>query len=199
MALKTPQTELEAVNIILSSVGDEPVAQLGTDISGNAESVLDEVSREIQERGWHFNSEEDYEFSCAGDGSVTLPNNVAQFDLDAPSLNKDVGMRGSRLYDRKAHSYTGFGTGTVKGTVVWLLEWSELPPTAKRYFTMEAAHRYQKRYFSSETLFGFTQEDLRKAKVLFESSEALQADYTIFDNYSIGQILDRKSGSRFVS
>ncbi len=197
MALKTPQTELEAVNIILSSVGDEPVAQLGTDVSGNAESVLDEVSREIQERGWHFNSEDDYEFSCASDGSVTLPSNVAQFDLDTVSL-KDVVMRGNRLYDRKAHSYTGFGTGTVKGSVVWLLEWSELPPTAKRYFTMEAAHRYQKRYFSSETLFGFTQEDLRKAKVLFESSEALQADFTIFDNYSVGATLDRKSGSPFI-
>lgn len=193
-----PQTELEAVNIILASVGDDPVSSLGGDISGNAESILDEVSREIQERGWHFNSEDDYEFSIAGDGSVTLPDNVAQFDLLA-SNTKNVVMRGSRLYDKKAHSYTGFGTGTIKGSVVWILDWDELPPTAKRYFTMEAAHRYQKRFFGSETIAGFTAEDYRKAKMLFEDAEMNQGDFTIFDNYDVARTLDRKGGSEFVS
>lgn len=195
MAIQS-QTELEAVNIILSSVGESPVNALGTDLSGNAEAVLDEVKREIQERGWHFNTEDNYGFSIATDGSVTLPDNVAAFDLCSSS--KDVVMRGNRLYDREAHSYLGFGVGTLSGSVTWLLEWDELPPTARRYFTMEAAHRYQKRWFSSETLVGFTAEDLRKAKTLFEDAEALQADYTIFDSYSVARTLDRKSGSEFV-
>lgn len=192
-----PQTELQAVNIILSAVGEDPVNTLGSDTSSRAEETLSEVSHEIQERGWHFNAEEDYEISIAADGSVTLPLNIAQFDL-VSSSQFDVVMRGQRLYDRKNHSFTGFGTGVLKGTVIWVLPWTELPPTARRYITMEAAHRYQKRWFSSETLTGFTQEDLLKAKMNFEEAEALQADYSIFDNYSVARTLDRKSGSEFV-
>lgn len=197
MALKTPQTELEAVNIILSAVGEDQANALGSDLTGKAEAVLDEVSREIQEKGWHFNSEDNYPMSIASDGSVTLPVNVAQFDVD-DSDQIDVVMRGNRLYDRIAHSYTAFGSGTLLGSVIWILGWDELPPVAKRFITMLAAHRYQKRYFSSETLSGFTEDDLRETKTLFISQEALQADYTIFDNYSVFRTLDRKSGSEFV-
>ncbi len=197
MALKTPQTELEAVNIILSSVGEDNVNVLGTDTTGLAEAVLDEVSREIQERGWHFNTEDDYTVTVASDGSVTLPDNIAQFDLTDGTY--DVVMRGSRLYSKAKHSFTLFPPGSLNGSVVLLLAWSELPPTARRYLTLEAAHRYQKRWFSSDTLVGFTQEDLRKAKSLFEDSEAIQADRTIFDNYSVYRTIDRRSGSEFAS
>lgn len=189
-----PQTELEAVNIILSSVGESPVNALGTDLSGNAEAVLDEVKREIQERGWHFNSEDLYSITVAGDGSVTLPDNVASFKLPAV----DVVMRGNRLYDRTQHSFTSF-TGTLKGTIVFILAWADLPPTARRFFTMEAAHRYQKRWFSSETLVGFTAEDLRKAKLIFEDAESIQAGYNILtSSYSVYRTLNRRSGSEFV-
>lgn len=189
-----PQTELEAVNIILSSVGESPVNALGSDLSGNAEAVLNEVMREIQERGWHFNTEEDYDISVAVGGTVTLPDNVASYKLDSA----DVVMRGNRLYDRRQHSYTVF-SGTVTGTIVFLLAWTELPPTARRLFTMEAAHRYQKRWFSSETLVGFTAEDIRKAKVIFEDAESIQAGYNILNgSYGVYRTLDRKSGSEHV-
>jgi hypothetical protein len=197
MPLKTPQTELEAVNIILSSVGEDPVDSLSSDTTGRAEATLDEVSREIQERGWHFNTENDYSMSIDVDGHVDLPTNVAQFRLNT-RYPYDIVMRGSRLYDRKGHTDVFVGT-ELKGTVTWVLEWDELPPTAKRYFAMEAAHRYQKRWFGSETLFGFTDEDLRKARELFKSTEALQSNATIFDNYAVFRTLDRKSGSEFVN
>ena len=197
MPLKTPQTELEAVNIILSSVGEDPVDSLGSDLSGRAESVLDEVSREIQERGWHFNTEPDYEFSIDVDGHCDLPSNVAQFRLPRGHL-LDIVQRGSRLYDRRNHTSVFTGS-TIKGTVTWLLNWDEIPPTAKRYFTMEAALRHQQRWFGSETLQGFNENDLRKARELFKSTEALQSGATIFDNYTVARIMDRKSGSEFVN
>lgn len=192
----TAQTQLEAVNIILASVGEDPVSALGGDASGNAEACLDEVSREIQEKGWHFNTESDYEMSIAGDGSVTLPANVAQFDLDNSS-QFDVVMRGNRLYDKKSRSYTSFGTGVLVGEVVFIFDWDELPPTARRYFAMRAADRYQKRWFSSETLRGFTEQEMRDARLLFEETEARQADLTIFDNYSVARTINR-SGSEFI-
>lgn len=194
---ETPLTELEAVNIILKAAGDSEVSSLGSDISGNAEATLDEVSREIQEHGWHFNREDNYEFSVAGDGTVTLPDSVASFDIDARSPY-DVVQRGNRLYDKVSHSYASFAAGTISGTVIFIFPFDELPPTARRYIALEAAHRYQKRELGSDNLAGFTDEDLRKARALFMEAEGEQADHTIFDNYGVARVLDRHSGSEFV-
>jgi hypothetical protein len=130
------------------------------------------------------------------DGHVTLPTNVAQFRVPRDG-QRDVVQRGLSLYDRRNHTDV-FEGDTIRGTVTWLLEWDAIPPTAKRYFTMEAAHRYQKRWFGSDTLNAFTEDDLRKARELFKSTEALQSGATIFDNYSVARVLDRKSGSEFV-
>lgn len=189
-------TELEAVNLILSASGEDKVNALGSDLSDTAEGLLRDVSREIQEYGWHFNTEVDYSFNIDGDGFVTLPDNVAAFDLPSTS-SLDVVMRGNRLYDRYNHTYV-FSGSVLKGTVTWLLEWDELPPTARKYFALEAAHRYQKQYGSSDTIASFTDEDLRKARATFKSAEAIQADYTIFDNYDVARTLDRHSGSEFI-
>ena len=55
----TTTTKLMAVNTILSTVGEAPVNNL-TAVTADvriAESVLDEVSREVQSAGWHFNTE----------------------------------------------------------------------------------------------------------------------------------------------
>ena len=51
-------TELEAVNILLTTIGEAPVNTLTgnqvTDVTV-ATQVLLEISREIQSQGWHFN------------------------------------------------------------------------------------------------------------------------------------------------
>ena len=55
----TPTTELEAVNIMLSVIGEAPVNTItGTnsvDVSV-AKNVLDETSMSVQGMGWNFNT-----------------------------------------------------------------------------------------------------------------------------------------------
>ena len=61
MAIPSSMTELEAVNILLTTIGEAPVNTLTgnqvTDVS-IANQVLNEVSREVQSQGWHFNTEQ---------------------------------------------------------------------------------------------------------------------------------------------
>ena len=56
----TPTTELQAVNTMLSAIGEAPVNSIsGTnnvDVSV-AKNILDETSLSIQSEGWNFNTE----------------------------------------------------------------------------------------------------------------------------------------------
>ena len=59
----TPMTELEAVNIILASIGESPVNSIenptNVDVI-NAIRILRNINRRIQSKGWTFNTIESY-------------------------------------------------------------------------------------------------------------------------------------------
>ena len=58
----TPQTELDAVNAMLLSIGQAPVSTLSVtglkDVSF-AQYILHSVSREVQLKGWEFNTDDE--------------------------------------------------------------------------------------------------------------------------------------------
>jgi hypothetical protein len=85
----SPTTKLEAVNTMLSTIGEAPVNSLATGLidAETAETILNNVSREVQARGWNFNTEYDYTFSPNVDGEIDLPANIIRADL-AQSLQK---------------------------------------------------------------------------------------------------------------
>ena len=59
MTVTTRTTELEAVNTILSTIGEAPLNTLtgSLPVDGTtAKNVLSEINREVQSAGWHFNS-----------------------------------------------------------------------------------------------------------------------------------------------
>ena len=59
----TPTTELQAVNTMLSTIGEAPVNSItGTttvDVSV-AKNILDETSMSVQSQGWNFNTHTNY-------------------------------------------------------------------------------------------------------------------------------------------
>jgi hypothetical protein len=64
-----PASELEAVNAMLSAVGEAPVASLTGTLPTNvtlARNLLTRTSREVQGKGWRFNTEFGYEIAPAG-------------------------------------------------------------------------------------------------------------------------------------
>ena len=58
-------TQLQAVNSMLSTIGEAPVNSLDSGLvdAETAETVLNEVSRDVQSFGWNFNTEPDYVFN----------------------------------------------------------------------------------------------------------------------------------------
>ena len=52
-------TKLDAVNTMLSAIGEAPVNSLSSGLieAEIAETILDTVNTEVQSMGWHFNTE----------------------------------------------------------------------------------------------------------------------------------------------
>lgn len=188
-------TELEAINIILSTIGESPVNSLG-EVHGVvdavvAESVLKEVSTAVQEEGWHFNIEKN--FTLTPDfvnKEITIPGDCIQCDASGQDSERDVCVRGTRLYDRGNHTYVFDRPVTVD--MVLVLPFEELPQAARHYITIRAARVYQQRVVGSETLGNFTEKDEARARAVLRKFEADTADYSILKgNWSVMRILAR--------
>ena len=200
MAL-TPTSELEAVNIMLSAIGESPVSSLDdpslVDVS-LALSILRETSIDIQAKGLQSNTERDFPLTPNVDGEIIVPANCAQIDTTGRSCNVDVAHRGTRLYDKEKRSFTSF-TGTLYVDMVLLFDFTDLPQHVRRYITTKASRRFQTRFMGSDTLSAFTQLDDTEALVDFEGVEALNEDSNILaDNYDTYKILSRWSPRRAV-
>lgn len=134
-------TELEAVNTILRYDGKSPVNTLtgeATDYFQIARAALNEAVREVQSRGWFWNTEEDVQFSLNTDQEIVLPRNVISICVSEPGSTVPT-LRGERIYDKKARSYQF--SKALKGTMVVLLEFSEMPEQARRYCTLRGARQ----------------------------------------------------------
>jgi len=180
MSLTTPTSELEAVNVLLSTVGESPVSQLETtglaDVSV-ARSFLDTTSRAIQTKGWHFNTERDYPLAPTVDNEIVLPSNAMSVRVSSRSASRNLTQRGTRLYDITNRTFTI--TDTVYVDLVLLLPFTDLPEAARWYVTVSAARRFQAHILGSETVFKFSEYDENLALASFLNDEAQRANLNI--------------------
>lgn len=190
----TPTTELEAVNIMLGTIGETPITSLavsGVNDASIAISVLREVCRRTQMVGWQFNTERQWEISPDVNGNLNLPANTLKVDAEAEfAVKYDLVQRGTKLYDRKGHTLVF--TEPVKVELVVFLEFTDLPEAARNFITISAARTLQKRLLGSETLDGFTQDQETRAWMELRDAHADTGDYNMLsDSWSVAQILQR--------
>lgn len=188
-----PTDELGAINAMLLGINEAPVNTLSgtntTDVAV-AKKYLAEVSLEVQSVGWNFNSEQEYPLVPDVDGNITIPSNFIRVDVDKTARGDiDPVVRGSRLYDKKNHTYTF--SERVLADVVLVLPFEELPQHARWYVTVKAVRRFQQKIIGSQTLDGFDESDELRAKLTLEEAEGDNADYSIFDTYGVARVLQR--------
>lgn len=194
MTATTLTSELEAINTMLHAAGESPVDSL--DSSGLADvaaakALLDRQSRLLQSPGWIFNTEYDYPLTPDVDGLIQLPLNTLSVDTNAQHTDVDVVQRGTKLYDRKGHTYV-FTNQSLKGTMKFLLGFEELPQPARHYLMVSAARIYQAEVLGSDTQFKFSQGEEQNALVALRNSEADNADYNMLSgSWSVSNILRR--------
>lgn len=189
--------EIDAVNTILSTVGEPPVSTLDDALQSDAsiaQNTLTEVSREVQTQGWHFNTVREVVLTPDGADSdrIKVADNVVRVDLERQHAGSyDIVQRGSYLYDRKGQ--TDAFSGNLKATVMYVLDWDELPEPARRYITIRAARIFQDRFVGSGEHHGFNTMDEFRALAILKEFESNTSDHSIFDNYDVYRVVDRNS------
>ena len=176
--------KLDAVNIILSNIGQSPVSNLtsGNPIVEMAELTLEEISRTVQAEGWVFNSEYGYPFKTNELNEVVLPDNILQCDLPVGS-GCSTSRRQGKLYNRTEHTYdfSGYASdGTVKCDVVWIFDFDDLPEAIKNYVVIRAANVFAGRAVGSQEAVRFGQQEETLARAGALEYETQQGDYNIF-------------------
>tara|TARA_Y100001963_G_scaffold46717_1_gene65876 strand:- start:12 stop:644 length:633 start_codon:yes stop_codon:yes gene_type:complete len=193
MATLQPTTKLEAVNVMLTSIGEAPVNSLisGLEDAELAETILESVNKETQSKGWIFNTDLKLSLSPNTDNQIVLPDNYLRVDTRGTlrSSNKDIVERGRKLYDRIGNSFTF--TDAVTVDVVILLDFTDIPEVARRYITIRSARIFQDRVLSSTNIHGFQLQDEQQAYIELQDYHAETADFNIFDNYDTFAPLDR--------
>jgi hypothetical protein len=142
-------TQLDAVNEVLSALGEKPVATLEGQTSQNARLALNELnstSRQIQSEGWNFNMAPCLTLSVdAGTGEIAVPANLIRFDVpDEPH----VVARGSKLYDRAKHTFQF--DAAITGNAIVLLEWDDMPEEIRRYVTAQSAKKLYDQFVGAQ-------------------------------------------------
>lgn len=176
---------------MLLAIKEAPVNSLTgrvtTDVAV-AQRVLSEENIAVQTKGYAFNTEYNYPLSPDITGEIAVPQDIVSVDADN-QRRVDAVLRGRRLYDRLAHTFTF--TDTLKCKIIRLLPYEDLPQAARHYVTVRAVRKFQNKILGVETIDGYNADDQRDAKQTLEDAEADTADFNIFDNYSAASILDR--------
>jgi len=156
-------TTLQALNKMLTAIGQAPVVSLDTSNPeiATALSILDSVNREVQGEGWNFNTEVKYPFTPNLDNEIIIPDNVLQLsDNKYENVQQyQTVLRDGKLYDKISHSFTSWLVSPVVCDVVWLFPFEDLPQVFKDYITQRAARVFAGSVVGSKEMFQFNQQD----------------------------------------
>ena len=171
---------LEAVNSLLASIGEAPVNSIGVGLSESrlAQLTLDRVSRNVQKRGWYFNTETMTLYPDTND-EVQLPNNTLSVDTDSRRYVQRYG----RLYD--LHSNTYKFPQSVRVQLVLALEWDALPETVRAYITAKACMRFQAETVGSAQVDAELAREASLAYAELQEEEMEAGNYNMFDNMNL--------------
>ena len=178
----TPTSELQAVNIMLSVVGEAPVNTLAGDTTVDvsiAKNLLDESSMSIQSMGWNFNTHYNYVVTIDNTNKIPLPSNCVQADGSAAYRSYNYVMRDGFLYDMDNH--TDIFTTTPTVDVVLVQQFEHLPEYARRYITVKASRRFAARIIGDNELTKLISNDEQEAYIAFQQADSRSADVNILE------------------
>ena len=173
-------TELSAVNSILGSIGQSPITTLNFQ---NPEisfiyNILTEVTKDVLNEGWHFNTEEHLPFTPDSNKNILIPSNCLRFDLHEGqvSRSKDVVKRNGKLYDKVNH--TDEFDGELLLDVVYLFSFNDIPSVFQRFIIAKASTRAAAQLVTNTELVQLLQQQEALSRASVMEYECEQGDHS---------------------
>ena len=178
-----PTTELQAVNIMLSMIGEAPVNTItgvtNVDVSV-AKNILDETSMSVQSQGWNFNTVYNKVVTIDDDSKIPLASNIIQVDANVTNFRyMNIVFRDGFLYDLDKD--TDIFTTAPTIDIVTVEPFETIPEYARRYIAAQAARRFAARFVGAGDIVKFAQQDESDALINLQQSDARSGDVNLLE------------------
>ncbi|MBN30335.1 MAG: hypothetical protein CMB34_06705 [Euryarchaeota archaeon] len=197
-------TKLDLVNDVLERIGKLPVSNLATNtnsLAGLVERMIDASDRELQARGWHFNSKRNVQLTANSDGRIIIDTiegsrEIFQIDSDAEDAHIDVVRRDSILYNLNDNTdqissikvqYTfkvDLVTNSGSDPVV--------PESFRNWVVSKTARRFDRSYNKEDRMTQVLVAEEQLAQSNFFREEMRNADVRVLDTEDMAQIRGRR-------
>jgi len=198
-----PVTELDAINMMLMSIGQSPVNTItstGIKDVAIAELILHNTSRSIQSEGWAFNS--DYAVDLAPDGNnrILVGSDVLHIDPVNPGEDfvqrYDTANTAMSMYDLTNQTFDRLTD--LSCDIIYFYNFEQIPQVARDYIALSAGQIFQAQAVSSELLFRFEEKDIQKALVRLMRAQARTKDRNFLNGTDFtNQIFHRRFNPTF--
>lgn len=182
-------TITDAVNKCLRFIGELPVPTtvIIDDLpdgheAKDAKLIIEELNRELQEKGWWFNTE-NWTFPQVG-GYITIPTTV--ISVKSTNASDKYLVKGNQLYD--VAGQTKIFTNDVELTTIFEEEFTELPDIFATYVMYESAKQLQINFNGDDTVKQELRELIQKQFIKVEREDMSHKDYNLITG---SRIIDR--------
>jgi len=204
MASNSRTTKLEAVNTMLSTIGEAPVNSLTGSLPTDATmaiNILDEINREVQGQGWKFNTSYKVTLTRNTDNKIPIGDDVMHVELNHLKENRasyDPVLRGSFLFNLAKETFI-FDKNFTDVKVVYLLPFEDIIEAARRFITIRSSRIFHDRTLGANALHRFSKEDEGRALSLLKQAEASTADHNIFNSLDQFKTINRHGSLKYNS
>lgn len=187
----TSNKALDAVNDMMTAIGEAPVNTLenseNVDVI-NAIRVLDKVNRQIQGKGWSFNTIEE---------TTLLPDLYTHKIRWQEDILYIVGTDGTKyihkgdyVYDFDNQTDTFEDTG-IDVELIRLVDFEYMPDPVRDYIVAKATSIFQRQTLNDGDLAQGLQEQEQEAWAALQEYEMELNDWTMFDLENVQELKSR--------
>lgn len=185
------RSTLDAVNKILTQIGETPIHSLSGALPADAAlalQTLNEIQAEIESQAWAW-SRVARDFTPDASGKIQIPAEVV--DVQAPSSGVIYVIRDGYLWDFTNNTNQIAETITLSCSVH--LPFEAIPAPFRNWITIRAARRFSDKAMGSETMHTFTERDetLAKAAAWDWQGTAVGTSFIRDDETSLRKIFKR--------
>lgn len=162
-------TTLDVLNHMLNVIGESPVSNPTSDHPSvlSAMVQLNRVRREMQTRGWWFNTEYALKLTPNELGQIIIPSDTLFIDPVDPFSH--LVRRGGKLYDPVNHTFVI--NQPIYVNAVLLLEVEDLPESAAMYLMHKAAYDFYVNDDGDETKSNRLEKQVDRAWAVLQQEE----------------------------
>jgi hypothetical protein len=177
------QNKLGIVNRCLQAIGEAPLPlgiipsefPLGSDAQVAA-SIVDDVWIEVQNRGWWFNTENNFKLFPDSSGFISFPTTVLRIDGGRyQNFIKREGM----LYDKEEQTF--IFEEPVSIDLVWAVSYSDLPVAAYEYIASRAARKFQQKVIGNPDHHTMLMQEEQDALIQMQRENAQYLDASLIE------------------